>query len=212
MGLIFPLPWPYKIVVEGFTHTLARKWSSNALQDHPSWIRKLGRLDGLAKFRSVATSGLESCWVSFKKRPRPTISPSSRGCVPNVTSPMTKLAFQGWRLEVEIQKIPKVLMRSYPKKSHFVMGYNWGIYTCRAEGGHTEVFNGHDAFESPVGTILRRTLLLPIPGVSFDKAIDCQYDLLSKRRCIKTTCTCRGGCQCDLFPDSRCGPRTNVVD
>ncbi|RZS16039.1 hypothetical protein BHM03_00047984 [Ensete ventricosum] len=42
------------------------------------------------------------------------------------------------------------------------------------EGGHTEVFNGHDAFESPVGTVLRRTLLLPILGVSFDKTVDCQ--------------------------------------
>ncbi|RWW88002.1 hypothetical protein BHE74_00003141 [Ensete ventricosum] len=82
-----------------------------------------------------------------------------------------------------------------------VVGYSGSIYTCRAKGCRTEVFNRSDAFGRPADTILRETLLSSISEISFDGVVDCQYDLMNMRCCVKVTYACRGDCRCGLsFP------------
>ncbi|RWV97216.1 hypothetical protein GW17_00040010 [Ensete ventricosum] len=82
-----------------------------------------------------------------------------------------------------------------------VVGYSGSIYTCRAKGCRTEVFNRSDAFGRPADTILRETLLSSISEISFDGVVDCQYDLMNMRCCVKATYACRGDCRCGLsFP------------
>ncbi|RRT80971.1 hypothetical protein B296_00002733 [Ensete ventricosum] len=65
------------------------------------------------------------------------------------------------------------------ERSTLVVGYSENIYTCRAKGCRTKVFNRSDAFNRPADTILRETLLSSIFEVSFDETVDCQYDLLN---------------------------------
>ncbi|RWW61383.1 hypothetical protein BHE74_00031557 [Ensete ventricosum] len=59
-----------------------------------------------------------------------------------------------------------------------------GIYTCRAYGGRTVVYNGCDAFGLTVGTTLRHATPLPIFKVSIDEASDREYDNQGNRHGI----------------------------
>ncbi|RWW34863.1 hypothetical protein GW17_00000335 [Ensete ventricosum] len=56
----------------------------------------------------------------------------------------------------------------FSAKSPLTMGYSGDIYTCGADGGRTEMFNGRNAFGRPTGTALHGPLPLLILGVSFD--------------------------------------------
>ncbi|RRT58214.1 hypothetical protein B296_00041141 [Ensete ventricosum] len=124
---------------------------------------------------------------------------------------MAKLASREWILEVKTQKISKVFEEKLSGKVPPVVDYSGGIYTCRAEGGRTEEFNGHDAFDRPVDTTLHGSLLLLVPGVSFVGATNYQYNPLSILHCVNATCTCRDGCRHRLrVPGSRRGPRADV--
>ncbi|RWV97220.1 hypothetical protein GW17_00040003 [Ensete ventricosum] len=82
----------------------------------------------------------------------------------------------------KVKRVPSISSRE--RESHFV-GYSEGIYTCGAEKGCTKIFNGHDTFGWPVGTALRGSLPSSVLGSSFGETIDCQYDPLSMRRCVK---------------------------
>ncbi|RZS19992.1 hypothetical protein BHM03_00052461, partial [Ensete ventricosum] len=61
------------------------------------------------------------------------------------------------------------------------------------KGGHTEVFNGRDTFDHIAGMTLCGTLLSSVPRVSFDKAVDHEYDPLSKQSSPQLDMSKQGG-------------------